>query len=127
MSCTTIRRGRAAEIFRWYHQRGDAENWIKALKRDLAADRLSCHAYRANAFRLQLHALAYNMLWLFRARLLAGTPLATATLGTLRLRLLKVAARVVRTARRWWFHLATGWPGQPLFALVHTRLAGLSP
>ena len=112
----TNRPGRAADIFAWYHQRGQAENFIKELKRDLAADRLSCHAFHANAFRLLLHALAYDLLHLFRLRVLAGTALATATLGTVRLRLLKLGARVVRSVRRWWFHLATGWPGQPLFA-----------
>jgi len=121
----TNRRGRAADVFAWYHQRGQAENCIKELKRDLAADRLSCHAFHANAFRLLLHALAYDLLHLFRLRALAGTPLATATLGTVRLRLLKLGARVVRSVRRWWFHLATGWPGQPLFVLVQHRLAAL--
>jgi hypothetical protein len=121
----TNRRGRAAEVFAWYHQRGQAENFIKELKRDLAADRLSCHAFHANAFRLLLHALAYDLLHLFRLRTLAGTPLATATLGTIRLRLLKLGARVVRSMRRWWFHLATGWPGQPLFLLVQRRLVTL--
>jgi hypothetical protein len=121
----TNRRGRAADIFAWYHQRGQAENFIKELKRDLAADRLSCHAFRANAFRLLLHALAYDLLHLFRLRLLAGTALATATLGTVRLRLLKLGARVVRSVRRWWFHLATGWPGQPLFLAVHRHLQTL--
>jgi hypothetical protein len=112
----TNRRGRAADVFAWYHQRGQAENFIKELKRDLAADRLSCHAFHANACRLLLHALAYDLLHLFRQRVLAGTALATATLGSVRLRLLKLGARVVRSVRRWWFHLATGWPGQPVFA-----------
>lgn len=121
----TNRRGRAETIFRWYHQRGQAENWIKELKRDLAADRLSCHAFRANAFRLVLHALAYDLLQLFRQRVLGGTPLATATLGTVRLRLVKLGARVVQSARRWWFHCASGWPGQALFATIHQRLAAL--
>lgn len=121
----TNRRGRAADIFAWYHQRGQAENFIKELKRDLAADRLSCHAFRANAFRLLLHALAYDLLHLFRLRVLPDTALATATLGTLRLRLLKLGARVVRSVRRWWFHLATGWPGQPTFLAVHRRLQTL--
>lgn len=125
----TNRRGRAAELFAWYHARGQAENFIKDLKRDLAADRLSCHAFHANAFRLVLHALAYNLLHLFRRRILAHTPLATATLGTVRLRLLKLGARVVRSARRWWFHLASGWPGQPLFLAAHHHLQtlGASP
>jgi hypothetical protein len=121
----TNRRGRAADLFAWYHQRGQAENYIKELKRDLAADRLSCHAFRANAFRLLLHALAYDLLHLIRLRVLPDTALAKATLGTLRLRLLKLGARVVRSVRRWWFHLATGWPGQPVFATVHRRLQTL--
>ncbi len=92
----TNRQGRAATIFHRYHQRGQAENSIKELKRDLAADRLSCHAYRANACRL-----------------------ATATLGTVRLRLLKLGARVVRPVRR--RCLASGWPGQPVFLAVHRQ------
>jgi hypothetical protein len=121
----TNRRGRAADIFAWYHQRGQAENFIKELKRDLAADRLSCHAFRANAFRLLLHAVAYDLLHLFRVRVLTGTALATATLGTVRLRLLKLGARVVRSVRRWWFHLASGWPGQPLFLAIHRQLERL--
>jgi hypothetical protein len=118
----TNRRGPAAALFAWYHQRGQAENYIKDLKRDVAADRLSCHAFRANAFRLQLHTLAYNLLMLFRTRVLHTTALATATLGTVRLRLFKVGARVRRSARHWWFHLATGWPGQPLYRTILDRL-----
>src|SRR5205823_12854988 len=62
----TNRGGRNESIFHWYEQRGQAENFIKDLKNEVAADRLSCSAYRANAFRLQLHALAYNLLVLFR-------------------------------------------------------------
>ena len=69
----TNRRGAAEQIVRWYEQRGQAENFIKELKNDLAIDRLSCSAYRANALRLQLHALAYNLLVLFRRQLLRGT------------------------------------------------------
>ena len=57
---------------------------------------------------------------------LRGTALASATIGTIRLRLLKVGARVVRSVRRLWFHLATGWPGQPLLLLVVDRLAEIS-
>jgi len=118
----TNRHGTAQAIFDWYEQRGQAENFIKDLKNEVAADRLSCSAYRANAFRLQLHALAYNLLVLFRRLVLRGTALASATIGTIRLRLLKVGARVVRSVRRLWFHLASGWPGQPLFLHVIDRL-----
>lgn len=121
----TNRPGRAAAIFDWYEQRGQAENFIKDLKNEVAADRLSCSAYRANAFRLQLHALAYNLLVLFRRLALRGTTLATATIGTIRLRLLKVGARVRRSVRRLWFHLASGWPGQPLLLAVLDRIAVL--
>jgi hypothetical protein len=121
----TNRAGRAAAIFDWYEQRGQAENFIKDLKNEVAADRLSCSAYRANAFRLQLHALAYNLLVLFRRHALRGTALATATIGTIRLRLLKVGARVRRSVRRLWFHLASGWPGQALLLAVLDRVAAL--
>jgi Transposase DDE domain group 1 len=119
----TNRRGRAADLIRWYEQRGASENWIKELKRDLHADRLSCHRYRANAARLQLHTLAYLLLAYFRRQALRGTELATATTGTLRLRLLKIGARVVRSVRRLWVHLASGWPGRELFTVLHHTLA----
>jgi hypothetical protein len=119
----TNRRGSAQAVFDWYEDRGQAENFIKELKRDVAADRLSCSAYRANALRLQLHAFSYNLLVLFRRHVLRGTQLAAATIDSVRLRLFKVGARVQRTARRVWFHLATGWPGQPVFCQVLSRLA----
>ncbi len=123
----TNRKGRAKEIFDWYEQRGQAENFIKELKNDLAADRLSCSRYKANAFRLQLYATAYNLLVLFRRHVLAGTELARATVATIRLRLLKVGARVKRTARRLWFHIATGWPGRPVFEQALARIGDIGP
>jgi len=119
----TNRRGHAADLVAWYDDRGTAENWIKELKLDIHADRLSCHRFRANAFRLQLHSLALLLLTYFRRAVLAGTRLASATIGTIRLHLLKVAGRVVRSVRRVWFHLASHWPGQPLFAACHRALA----
>ena len=119
----TNRRGRAADLIAWYDARGTSENWIKELKLDIHADRLSCHRFRANAFRLQLHSLALLVLAYFRRAVLAGTRLATATIGTIRLHLLKVAGRVVRSVRRLWFHLASSWPGQPLFTACHRALA----
>jgi hypothetical protein len=88
----------------------------------MAADRLSCPAYRANAFRLQLDALAYNLLVLLRSLLLHGTQLACASLVQVRLRLFKLGSRVHRSVRRQWFHLARGWPARPLFAVLLARL-----
>jgi hypothetical protein len=119
----TNRRGRAADLIAWYDDRGTAENWIKELKLDIHADRLSCHRFRANAFRLQLHSLALLLLAYFRRAVLHGTRLASATIGTIRLHLLKVAGRVVRSVRRLWFHLASYWPGQSLFTSCHRALA----
>ena len=49
--------------------------------------------------------------------------IALATVGTIRLRLFKVAARVVRSVRRIWFHVASGWPGRDLFRTIHRALA----
>lgn len=119
----TNRRGPAADLVAWYDDRGASENWIKELKLDLHADRLSCHRFRANAYRLQLHSIALQLLAYFRRSVLAGTPLATATVGTIRLQLLKVAGRVCRSVRRLWFHLASHWPGQGLFTACHREFA----
>jgi hypothetical protein len=119
----TNRHGHAADLIAWYDDRGASENWIKELKRDIHADRLSCHRFCANAFRLQLHSVALLLLAYFRRAVLAGTALETATIGTIRLQVLKVAGRVCRSVRRLWFHLASHWPGQRLFTACHRALA----
>jgi hypothetical protein len=121
----TNRAGRAEEIFTHYDHRGQCENRIKEFKRDLHCERLSCHRYRANAFRLQLHALAYQMLVLFRLHALRKTQLAHATTQTVRLKLFKVGARFKRSARRLWFHLCSSWPGRDLFVEVWQTLKRL--
>jgi hypothetical protein len=92
-----------------YVLRGDVENRIKELKLDLKADRLSCHRFLANQFRLLLHTVAYCLFWLMRYHL-RGTELATAQVNTLRLKLLKIGARIRETSRRIWVHLASGYP-----------------
>lgn len=98
-----------------YVLRGDAENRIKELKLDLKADRLSCHRFLANQFRLLLHTAAYCLFWLLR-RHLQGTVLETAQVNTLRLKLLKIGARIRETSRRIWIHLASGYPYGHLLA-----------
>ena len=98
-----------------YVMRGEAENRIKELKLDLKADRLSCHRFQANQFRLLLHTTAYCLFWLLR-RHLQGTELSAAQAGTIRLKLLKIGARVSQTSRRVWFHMASSYPYQTLFA-----------
>jgi hypothetical protein len=98
-----------------YVLRGDVENRIKELKLDLKADRLSCHRFLANQFRSLLHTIAYCLFWLLR-RHLKGTGLATAQVSTLRLKLLKIGARIRETSRRIWVHLASGYPYRDLLA-----------
>lgn len=104
-----------------YVLRGDVENRIKELKLDIKADRLSCHRFLANQFRLLLHTAAYCLFWLLRHHL-QGTELATAQVNTLRLKLLKIGARIRETSRRIWVHLASGYPSRNLLALVLQNL-----
>lgn len=105
-----------------YCQRGEAENRIKEQQLDLFADRTSCRRFAANQFRLLLSSAAYLLVQALRRTALAGTELARAQVGTIRLRLLKVAARVAISARRVVFHLASGYPYRGLFERVAERL-----
>jgi Transposase DDE domain group 1 len=109
-----------------YCQRGEAENRIKEQQLDLFADRTSCHRFVANQFRLLLSSAAYVLMQALRRTALAGTELAEAQVGTIRLKLIKVAARVVVTARRVMFHLASGYPYQTIFREVYARVIGRS-
>lgn len=109
------------QLYDHYTDRGQSENFIKALKNDLAADRLSCHRFLANQFRLLLHAVAYQMVLCFR-HYLYGTPWQKLTVETLRRRCWKVAARVRQTTRRIWVHLSSAYPEQACFRLVLERI-----
>jgi hypothetical protein len=104
-----------------YVLRGDAENRIKELKLELKADRLSCHRFLANQFRLLLHTFAYCLFLLLRNHL-RGTELASAQVGTLRVKLLKIGTRVRETSRRIWLHLASGCPYKSLFYFAYQSL-----
>jgi hypothetical protein len=110
-----------------YCQRGEMENRIKEQQLDLFADRTSCHKFLANQFRLLLSAAAYLLVQALRRLALAGTELARARAGTIRLRLLKVAARVVVSVRRVAFHLASSYPYQAVFRSASERLMGRPP
>ena len=100
-----------------YVLRGEAENRIKELKQGVFADRLSCHRFLANQFRLFEYTTAYVLFWLLR-RHLKGTELETAQVTTLRLKLLKIGGLVKQSTRRIWFRLAGGYPYQSLVAHV---------
>jgi hypothetical protein len=110
-----------------YCQRGEMENRIKEQQLDLFADRTSCHRFLANQFRLLLSSAAYVLLQALRRTALEGTELACAQVGTIRLKLFKVAARVVVTARRVVFHLSSSYPYQEVFRSVYERLRGRRP
>lgn len=101
-----------------YCQRGDMENRIKEQQLGLFADRTSCHQFLANQFRVLLAAAAYVLLETLRRVGLAGTELATAQATTIRLKLLKIGGRIVRSVRRVVIHLASGYPLQTLFQRV---------
>jgi hypothetical protein len=113
----TSRRLPPKKLYRFYCQRGDPENRIKELKLDLKADRLSCHRFWANQFRLLLHAAAYVLMQAMRAAL-AGTELARAQVTTLRLQLLKVGARVRESVRRVLVQLPSAYPWFDLWHLL---------
>jgi hypothetical protein len=105
-----------------YTARGDMENRIKEQQLDLFADRTSCHRFAANQFRLLLASAAYVLMSHLRRVALEGTKLARAQVGTIRLKLLKVAARVVTSVRRVVFHLSSSYPEQQLFRTIVARL-----
>jgi hypothetical protein len=106
----------------WYTPRGDMENRIKEQQLDLFADRTSCHGFRANQFRLLLASAAYVLIAHIRRVGLQGTELAKAQAGTIRLKLLKVAARVTLSVRRIVLHLPSAYPCQRVFTHLVRRL-----
>lgn len=107
-----------------YCQRGQAENLIKLHKAQLASDRTSCHSATANQVRLTLHTAAFWLMHTVRAAIPQGHSLAKAEFNTLRLRLLKIAARVIEHGRRIRVHLPTSCVEKTLFRAI---ALGLSP
>jgi Transposase DDE domain group 1 len=105
------------ELYNWYVRRGEAEGWIKDFKRALKADRLSCHRFFANQFRLLLHVAAYWLLDALRRKLVeAGV--RRMQLDTLRLLLIKIGGRVRQLLTKVRLHLASGHPGQRLWHVL---------
>ncbi len=109
-----------------YCARGQMENVLKQQTLDLAADRMSTHYLASNQLRLWLAAFAYLLLERVRTWGLAGTELANATVGSVRLKLLKVAAQVSLSVRRVQVRLSSAYPWQALFRLCHQRLMALA-
>jgi len=98
-----------------YCARGQAENLIKLHKTQLASDRTSCRSPLANQVRLVLHTGAYWLMLALRDTIPRPQPLATAEFTTLRLHLIKIAARITETASRVRVAFATACPQATLF------------
>jgi hypothetical protein len=110
-----------------YCARGDMENQLKQQVLDLQADRMSTHYLASNQLRLWLATFGYLLLERVRSLGLAGTDLARATVGSVRLKLLKVAAQVRVSVRRVYVQLSSAYPLQELFRLCQRRLMELAP
>ena len=108
------------ELYDDYVDRGEAEGYIKDLKNGCRADRLSCHGFWANQFRLLLHGAAYWLLDTLR-RWLVQAGSARMQLDTLRLMLVKIGGRVMEWVHQVRLCLASSHPGQMLWQLLAAR------
>ncbi len=105
-----------------YCARGEMENRIKECQLDLFADRTSAATMAANQLRLWFASFAYVLMCGLRRIGLAHTQFATATCGTIRLKLLKIGALVRISVRRVAIAMASACPWQHEFALAHAML-----
>ena len=99
------------------------ENRIKEQQLDLFADRTSCHAWWANQFRLLLSSCAYVLIETIRRLGLKGTAMARAQAGTIRLKLLKIGAVVLRNTRRVQLLWSSSFPNQDIFTQAWKALS----
>ena len=111
-------------VLAFYNGRGTAEQYIKEGKHALKWTRLSCMRFAANAVRLQLHALAYNLANFLRT-LVTPTEIETWPLTSLRERLIKTGARLVRHARYAVFEFAEAALPRAVFTAVLELINGL--
>ena len=116
----------AERVVAFYNQRGTAEQWIKEGKNAINWTRLSCHDFRNNEVRLQRHALAYNM-GNFLRTLALPEAVEHWSLTTLREKLVKIGAKVIRHGRYVTFQLAEVTIPRGLFAEILRLIDGLRP
>ena len=110
----------------FYNQRGTAEQCIKEGKNAVTWTRLSCHRFAANAVRLQLHALAYNLANFLRTLTLPDA-VSHWSMTTLRDRLVKIGAKIVRHGRSITFQMAEVMVSRGLFRQIFNAIAALRP
>jgi hypothetical protein len=120
---TNLRRG-PKRVVKFYNGRGTAEQWIKEGKNALKWTRLSCRRFKDNQARLQLFALAYNLGNLLR-QLALPRSVRTWTLTTLREKLIKIGAKVVRHAKAVTFQMAEVAIPRELVAAILGRIGRL--
>jgi hypothetical protein len=103
------------------------ENLIKLHKTQLASDRTSCHSATANQLRLALHTTAFWLMHAVRAAVPQTSPLARCEFATIRVRLIKIGARVVEHIARIRIHLPTSCPERALFREIALGLLPAGP
>lgn len=125
-ACDPSNRYEAAALYeKFYCARGEMENRIKETQQDLFADRTSTSWMASNQLRLWFSTLAHLMLSVLRAEVLRGTDLAQATIGQIRLKLFKIAARVKISCRRIHLELASAYPYQDTFRKAWANLGAM--
>jgi hypothetical protein len=120
----TNRKSRAKNVVRFYNHRGTAEQYIKEGKNAIKWTRLSCHAFVDNQVRLQLFTLAYN-LGNFLRQVALPKEIEKWTLTSLREKLVKIGAKVIRHARYFVFQMAELTISKDLFARILERIGRL--
>ena len=116
----------AERVVAFYNQRGTAEQWIKEGKNAIKWTRLSCRKFDHNAVRLQLHALAYNFGNFMRTLALPDS-VEQWSLTTMREKLIKIGAKIVRHGRYVIFQMAEVAIPRDLFADILRRIDRLRP
>ena len=114
------------ELIRFYCKRGQMENFIKECKSGFDLDYVSSSSRIVNANRVMIHALAYNLFNWFR-RLVLPDKLRKDRIDTLRLKLIKIAARIIRSARYVVFKLCSSCPFQNEFFETLHNIRQLQP
>ena len=125
---TSLATGSAEHIYdTLYCARGQAENLIKMHKRQLASDRTSCRSPLANQMRLIQHTAAYWLMLTMRDAIPTAHMLAKADFATLRLRLLKLGARVIETLSRVRLAFAAACPDAKIIGQLASTIAPAAP
>jgi len=124
---TNLQNTRKAYIYETiYCGRGQMENYIKDHKRFLHSDRLSCHKFEANQFRLFLHSAAYVLMHTLRTTGLAGTDWSRAQFDQIQLHVLKIGARIEEWKTKIRFHFPSAFPLKAVYTKVLSNLQGLA-